>query len=80
MSSKKKWYYEMKGEKTKGKTITHLGHIMCVGWFPIGKTVVTIWVVVCCCGTNGLDGGTPPVADFQNTNVSNYINNEMKLF
>lgn len=42
--------------------ITNLGHIICVGWFPIGKTVVTIWVVVVCCGTNGLDAGTPPTA------------------
>lgn len=40
---------------------------MCVGWFPIGKTVVTIWVVVVCCWTNGLDGGTPPTANQRNT-------------
>lgn len=45
---------------------TYLGHIICVGWFPIGKTVVTIWVVVACCGTNGLDGGTPPTAKTHN--------------
>lgn len=53
-------------KKNNNIKITNLGHIMCVGWFPIGKTVVTMWVVVACCGTNGLDGGTPPTANYMN--------------
>lgn len=51
-------------ERREEKNHTHLGQIMCVGWFPMGKTVVTMWVVVACCGTNGLDGGTPPTANY----------------
>lgn len=39
-----------------------LGHIMCVDCGPIGTTVVTIRVVLTCCGVNGLDGWTPPTA------------------
>lgn len=50
-------------EKIHKTAVTYLGHIICVGWLPIGNTVVTIWVVVVCCGTNGLDGGTPPTAE-----------------
>lgn len=45
------------------KIIIHLGHIICVAQLPIGKTVVTMWVVAACCGTNGL--GTPPTANYE---------------
>lgn len=56
-----RWAYEIR-EFSEISFQTHLGQIIWVEWFPIGKTVVTIWVVVAWGGTNGLDGGTPLTA------------------
>lgn len=59
--------------------IFYLGHIICVAWFPIGKTVVTIWVVVTCCGTNGDVGGTPFTAKIKWTNTNTNMNKSKLL-
>lgn len=63
-----KWAHSFEREKREQrkeyKIIIYLGHIIWVAQLPIGNTVVTMWVVVACCGTNGLDGGTPPTANY----------------